>query len=113
MQRNHFLNLWSPKVRRQLEELMAEDLAEAYSAEVNESGQLVAKIWINRPESWDHDRVYEPGKTERAIQLVDKGWSAYKASQHVGVSQAAVSRALKARRYRQTCECCGQPVKNS
>lgn len=130
MTRSEFLSLpWSDTVRQQLEAHMAQGLAEAYSAEVTPAGKYKARVWAENPGEWDAEAlVYEVrplvddeieapaalpvSRTAQAIRLMqDEGWTAYRACKAVGVSQSAVSRAL--RRTPNRCETCGQPVKKS
>jgi hypothetical protein len=117
--RDKFLNLpWPDSVRQQLLAHMAEGKAQAYSAEWA-GEKLKARVWYENPDIWDTDLFYEPDapgtpRTVQAIQLMrDKGYSAYRAAKEIGVSQAAISRALSRRRRSKVCRACGQPFRNS
>lgn len=52
-------------------------------------------------------------RTQQALDLVDGGMSAYAAARAVGVDQAAISRALKARARGPRCPTCGQLIKGA
>jgi hypothetical protein len=116
---------WSDNVRQQLASRIAKGDVEAVSAR-RDNGRLVARVWPENPGVWDDEDLvlelvpaqsvlFEPAgtpvaRTAQAIALMkENGWSAYKACKAVGVSQAAVSRALK--RMLPPCPTCGQPAK--
>lgn len=126
--KEQFLDLgWSDNLRRQFEMLLLEGNGKAFSANRLPDGSLRGRVWAEIPEDWDTDLVYvfgepepqpiaKPGptavsRTAQALQLIDEGWSAYKACKFVGLSQAAVSRARKRREGREDCPHCGQLMK--
>lgn len=125
---DQFLALpWSDNTRQQLQARIKQGAVEAISAR-NENGRLVARLWSENPGQWEagelvlelvpaKSSIVEPAgpavaRTAQAIALMqENGWTAYRACKAVGVSQAAVSRALK--RKAGACPTCGQPVRNS
>jgi hypothetical protein len=129
MTKDEFFALgWSEKVANQLNDLIKEGKAKAFSATRTPEGQLKARVWAQLPAEWDSDKVYvfgepepsvieAPGptaysRTQQALRLIDNGWSAYRACKFVGLSQAAVSRARKRRENRTSCPHCGQLMKS-
>jgi hypothetical protein len=125
--RQEFLDLpWSDNVREKLIAHMETGEAEAYSATL-EDGRWKAQVWANNPGEWDTENVYvvaEPEseievatgspfyRTDQALRLMqDKGWTAYRAAKFVGISQAAISRAVSRRRGKSICPACNQVLR--
>lgn len=78
-----------------------------------------AQAWTVIPPRWPSDVVAvwfktPPGKskTQQAVALVDEGLSTHAAAKRLGISQAAVHRAVARRRNRKTCPCCGQIIRD-
>lgn len=46
----------------------------------------------------------ESAATVRALALIERGWTAYKAAKHVGIALSTIYRALKRRRERETSD---------
>ena len=128
MNRQEFLDLpWSDSARQKLAAHMDAGEAEAYSARLVD-GRWTAAIWSENPGQWDpEDRVYvvaQPEseievatgspffRTDQALRLMqDKGWTAYRAAKFVGISQAAISRAVSRRRNKEICPTCNQVLR--
>jgi hypothetical protein len=118
---NDFFSLpWSEESRQRLDSAVESGLLAALSAH-KKGDHLHAKGWDQYPPTWPPAgaiAVLEidppPSKTSRAVRLVESGkCNAYNAAKICGVSQAAVSRALKKRRESPVCPHCNQVIRNS
>lgn len=108
---------WSDNVKAKLQEHVDAGDAVAFSARYVE-GKLVPRVWAEAPDKWEEPIVVvlqgTASRTEQAIRLMQSmGWTAYRAAKEVGISQAAISRALNRRWARDRCPTCDQPVKKS
>lgn len=82
--------------------------AMAFKEEPSQWPEGTLSIYCKSPLQIQSERK---SKTMQALDLVNSGMSGYAAAQKLGISSAAISRALSRRKAKDICPCCNQVVR--